>query len=1328
MRRASKILFGLAMSLVAGLAIVALLAWLVLSSEWFQNRLRQRIELEAERVTGGEVELGGFAFDWRRLEVTLTGLVLRGKEPPSHRPLFQARQISVGLKVVSFLRRDIDVESIALEKPELSVEVAEDGSTNFPTPKIRPAGDITEVLLRLAARRFAARQGALYWNSRKIPLDITARDLKVDAAFLPAERAYAGSFLAREIIFQAPRLRELAFGAGVQWKLQAGEIQIAKGEFALPHDSRASVSGSIRVAPSPVAQFQLAGWFTGRAAQQWFQLPFRLDERSQFSLAGTAQLGGGQAYQFSGTLQATRVGLDIPPVKLRNVDFKSEVALAPGQLYWKNLEARLLGGRAWAEGNWLDWREVRVQLKFSGVALDQLGLSTGLGKLPWSGRASGSATLRGQLGRDLAGQLTATIAPAGPRIPLSGQVQVQFTRAGRALYFRPSSLTWGTTRLNLSGSTGEGLKCSLYLENLDDLRPAAELLGRRWPEQLPVKLHRGSAQFGGVVFDPFGSPRVAGHVSAGPLWIKNTVVEELAADLDLDPTRLRLRQVKAQLAGGSASGTLELALEGFRWANSSQWQGAFQLRKLDVQQIARWLGRKESVAGALSGELTLAGTVGQPLLAGTLRIAGPQFQQERFDQLSLRVDFRPGLVRLGEAWLVGPPGKLSLQGAYRYSPDDPRAGEAEFEVASSGWELGRMRAIRQQAPRLAALLELSLGGRLQVYQGQASLSLLSGEVKVRQARLGEQKLGAASFKASTRNRILEVDGSAQLRKAEIQVHAEWNLRGRSVGLGQVRFRNLDLESLQTLGLFGGEEGKLPARAVLDGEVGFAGPILNPRQWNGVVRLTRLEVVPLLQPEGRPLAELALRNQGPLLFGIDLARITVESARLVSPRADLQLSGVLALDRKRPWNLRITGQVDLEALQAWRPDLMAKGDSRLDVAIRGPLMSPEITGRLEFAGASVYLRDLPTGLTDIRGTVLFDRDRAQLEQFTCRVGGGTIQLSGFVGFGTPQWVYRLHAEGKGIRVRYPEGVSTNLDASLDLTGTSTRSLLSGELTVQRAAFDPRTDIASVLARLGRSAPPLQITNPFLLGMQFDVRVRTGAEAEFLTSLTRDIELEADLRVRGGPVRPVVLGRVIINRGEILFYGNRYTILRGEIRFFNPARIEPVVTMDLETRVRGYTVGINFSGPMNRLSFSYRSDPPLQPREIIALLTVGRPPAYSETIRPTDSGTLSFLEAGVDTLLGQALATPISSRLQRLFGVSRIKIDPQLSGVDNMPETYLTVEQQISRDITLTYVTNLSRTQQQIVRVEWNLSPEWSIYAVRDSNGVFGVDFVYRRSVR
>ena len=74
---------------------------------------------------------------------------------------------------------------------------------------------------------------------------------------------------------------------------------------------------------------------------------------------------------------------------------------------------------------------------------------------------------------------------------------------------------------------------------------------------------------------------------------------------------------------------------------------------------------------------------------------------------------------------------------------------------------------------------------------------------------------------------------------------------------------------------------------------------------------------------------------------------------------------------------------------------------------------------------------------------------------------------------------------------------------------------------------------------------------------------------------------------------------------------------------------------------------------------------------------------------------------------------------------MKIDPTLTGVDYLPQARLIIEQQVSNEITLTYITNLNRTQEQIVQVEWDFSRRWSAIAVREASGVFGIDFQYRK---
>jgi translocation and assembly module TamB len=96
------------------------------------------------------------------------------------------------------------------------------------------------------------------------------------------------------------------------------------------------------------------------------------------------------------------------------------------------------------------------------------------------------------------------------------------------------------------------------------------------------------------------------------------------------------------------------------------------------------------------------------------------------------------------------------------------------------------------------------------------------------------------------------------------------------------------------------------------------------------------------------------------------------------------------------------------------------------------------------------------------------------------------------------------------------------------------------------------------------------------------------------------------------------------------------------------------------------------------------------------------------------------------LGQAIASPVAGRLQRFFGVSSLRIDPTISGgVENNPQARLTLEQQVTRDITFTYITNVTTSNPDVVRVEWSFGKNWSAVALREENGMFGVDFYYKK---
>ncbi len=549
------------------------------------------------------------------------------------------------------------------------------------------------------------------------------------------------------------------------------------------------------------------------------------------------------------------------------------------------------------------------------------------------------------------------------------------------------------------------------------------------------------------------------------------------------------------------------------------------------------------------------------------------------------------------------------------------------------------------------------------------------------------------------------------------------------GQAHIRIPRITVATLHDLWPGEHERKELPFEGFIQGEANIAGPLNNPFAMTANVTLTtvQLSAGPNVRPvAGTQIQDLILKNAQPVLMEGTTKSIDIRSANFVAKDTTLTVSGRLALDSKNPWDVAAKGNINLSILQIFNPDLLASGTSVLDMTVRGSLTEPQVDGKVELHNASVYIRDLPNGVDQANGLILFDRNRATIQNLAGVSGGGTVtfESGSFVGFRGMALVYRLQATASQVRYRSPEGVSVTANATLNLVGTSENSVLSGNVVVVRAGFNPRTDVGSLLA--STTTPISSAPNEYLRGIQFDVRVTSSRNLEVETALTRNIQADATLRLRGTPERPIVLGSVSVSSGEIEFFGTKYSVSRGDVNFYNPAKIEPIIDLDLETRVRGIVVDITFSGPLNKLNFSYRSDPPLETNEIISLLAVGRAPTEYGGLTTTQTTTApTGVSTGSNSLLAQAFAPSSGGRLQRFFGVGHIKIDPQLNDITAVPQARLNLEQQVSSDITLTYSTNLARTDQQIVRIEWDLSKRWAVVALRDENGAFGVDFQVRK---
>jgi hypothetical protein len=103
-------------------------------------------------------------------------------------------------------------------------------------------------------------------------------------------------------------------------------------------------------------------------------------------------------------------------------------------------------------------------------------------------------------------------------------------------------------------------------------------------------------------------------------------------------------------------------------------------------------------------------------------------------------------------------------------------------------------------------------------------------------------------------------------------------------------------------------------------------------------------------------------------------------------------------------------------------------------------------------------------------------------------------------------------------------------------------------------------------------------------------------------------------------------------------------------------------------------------------------------------------------------------GESAILGQAVANPLASHVQRVFGLTQFKIDPSVSGSNGTPSARVTLQQKIAGNITFTYITDVTQTNSEIVRVQWDLTPKFSAVALHDYNGELSVQFFYKFQIR
>jgi len=1363
-KRVALMISGIAAAVLLVTAIVSV--WLVRSGR-FQETIRARMVAAIETATGGRAELQAYRFDWRQLRIEVDDFVLHGTEPAGKPPLVRAASLAAGFQIVSLFRRNFDIQYVEIKDPHVYLIVYPDGRTNMPVPKVRRYGETpVQTLLRVAIGRFRLEKGVFEVESRgKTPFAASGRNLAAAFSYELAGPRYLGELRIQPLDLNLGGRRPVPIDIQMAVALEKDRIHITSATWAT---ARASVqfSGSIDDLVSPRGSFQYratAAWPEIRGALRAGAVPLSGIDGGTVQLAGNALWSGSAGYSITGSLGASGISFRQAAVRLQS--FRVDGAFHADQRGVELSRVRLAGETSYEDNSFpvegaigalslrnheVDFRGLSLALlggTFEGAATiegdSRFHLRGEIGgwearravavynsrqSLPWNSLISGPIMIQGDLRQKNSLSLSATmnLAPAAPGPPVHGQIAAHYEARTGILDLGASTLILPSSRIQASGAIGRRMRVRLESRDLNDFLP---VLGER-ASSLPLKLENGSLSFNGTVSGKAESPDLAGRLQLARFRYSGEPFDSLEGDLNASPQHVSLENAALARGGARARFRAAIGVDDWQVEPASSLAASGTLRNASVAELLAILHQPMVRAtGTLNATGQLAGTVGNPQATGDIEVVKGSWKSQAVDRLAMHVRYAADTVEASSGQLVRGAAQVRFAGSWEHAADRFQTGRLRFEVETNAIPLEQIQLLESARPGLRGSVEMTANGAADFFAAGFRIRDLEADVMGHSLQLAGRGLGDAHLKANTEGSVLRAQLDSNFAGSNVRGQGEWRLEGDYPGSASLTFPRLDLAQLRDWAAPAQSRQPSQFAGFAEGELRVNGPALKPELMKAELRIPNLEIGP---GPGFPSVpggvSLALRNSGPIVATLANSVMTIEAARLVGQSTDLTLAGRVLLDRNNPLDLRGDGRIDLALLHDFNHDVVSSGTVMLDANVRGAWDAPQVSGRLEVQNASASYADFPNGITNANGMVAFAGDRATIQQLTAESGGGKVEFTGFAGYEGKQAIFRLHATAQAMRVRYPAGFSTLASANLNFTGTSDNSMLSGSVTVLRSGINLESDFSSMLAK---SAEPVRTPSSrtgFLGGLNLDVEIQTAPDVQVESSLTKSLQADAALRLRGTATNPALIGRINVTQGEVLFFGTKYTINQGTISFYNPVNIEPVLDIDLETKARGIDVTLTVSGPINKLNLTPRSDPPLQFNEIVALLATGRSPTSDPTLltQPQQSESAQPLQQSTGSaLLGQAIANPVSGRLQRFFGISKLRIDPSLPGIEYNPQARLTLEQQVTPDVTFTYITNVTSANPQIVSVEWAASKQWSVVAQREENGVVGLDFFFKK---
>jgi len=1299
--------------IAAGAAAV----YFVLSRGIAERYVRQAIEHGIERRTGARVEMKRFRLEPWRLRIEIDGLTLHGREGPDSPPLFHADHVVAGIRIVSFFSRKYALDQLVVDRPELAIAVDKQGQSNLPAAQLesnrRPW---RQTLFGLEIARLELRNGRADIGNLRTPLAILGNDFHFALHYTapsPGAEAYLGSFDFHDVFIAAGHDLPFAFNLSGRFTLHRDSFELDQLTLNLPN-SELNLRAELPSFSRPDWHLRYRGRLSLDDVRTILRAPTTPRGTTEFS--GQAHYAAGR-WTASGHYDAHDIGMSYQWFHASGLETWGNYEVANGKLVVRNLRVSAFDGSI--EGRLdMDFSDLtfRTETRIRGANLGRVFAALENSSFPvhalhWDGLVDADSVNTWQ--KNFKHFRTRGETRWSPRqalaqgmIPVSATIDYEYSTDGRAVQISPGAeISMPQTQLAFHGPLGaadSALEVEFHTNRLADWDDFINILRGQDAEPVPVT---GRADWRGRILGPLDGPTFAGHLTGTSTRYGHLYWDAITADMEYSPDLFRLTNAIVRYGRTSATMDLRLELDGdWGFLPRSEWSLRARLDHASTRDVQEILQTKYPVSGLLTGDFRGSGTRQAPALDGKFVLEGIEVKGIPFDALTGTFHLGPDQVRLANAELRR--GSSRVRGNIALHP---RELTAEFNLAGAGIALAGIRELQSASIPIGGQLNFTLHGA-----GPLLAPVAQGNLEVSDLRLGTENEG--NFRAA-----LSSDG----HKAMLSIKSEASERSVEGGLemgfgddqpisGQLSLLRFDLDPFIVAGL---HLSHITSRSSADGKFTISGSLRQPDSIEVTADISRISF---------DYEFVHLTNDQDIRLTYRRNEVRIDQAHLHGPDTNVQVSGSARFDRDRPLRLAVHGQLDLRLLAGLLPGFDFVGQADANVSIGGNMSRPRITGRATIHNASASYADFPVGLSKINGDFVFDQSRFLFDRVTAESGGGELTLSGNVVYGEGPLRYEVTARTTLMRIRYPSGLSWLAGGTLQLSGSSSASILSGSVQLERLLFSQGVDVASFFSTASETTNGPPSSSLFLRNLSFDIEGRTAAGAQIQWT-SAQIGIDGDVRLRGTWDRPILLGNIHLLGGQMAFRGNKFDLTRGDINFSNPFRLDPVLNVEATANISQYQVTINFSGPASRLSMTYRSDPPLPDSDIIALLALGSP-GEEAGLRSQSASSQNY---GATALLSEAISSGIGGRIEHLFGISQFRVDPFVAGTatESNAAARVTIQEQVAPDLTITYSTNAATTNQyQLIQVQYDVSRGLSVEFLRDINGTYGFDLKWVKHLK